>query len=173
MLLFTGLAFSAFGYRFNVMGFFISGIIWILITPYAVKSTVNYEIRKWALIFLIIGGLCGFLAGIIIGESIKPYVGIIGGAVIGGLGMWLMSELIFNSLIIEVFLPKISSYLRFVIICAGGILGIFYFNDSIPKYFETIGGGILVGGTIGILIGIYFGKLIINSEREEFNTIDK
>lgn len=99
VLLFTGLAFSGLGYRFNITGFIVSGVIWILVTPFAVKSTVPIQIRIWAIIFLFIGGLVGLIAGAVLGDSIKSFVGLLGGAIIGGIGIVVIYQIIFDSIL--------------------------------------------------------------------------
>src|SRR5688572_11506494 len=94
ILLFTGLAFSALGYRFDVSGFTITGAFFIVLTPYAVRSYVPLEIRKWSIALLLPGAAAGAFLGTVLGEPIKPLIGLIGGIMIGGIGGWVLYSLL-------------------------------------------------------------------------------
>ncbi|HET7142584.1 MAG TPA: hypothetical protein VFI68_01080 [Anaerolineales bacterium] len=169
VLLFTGLAFSALGYRFHVTGFIVAGIVWILVTPFAVRSTVHGQVRKWSIILLLIGAIGGVAAGTIFGENIKPIVGWIGGTVIGGVGGWLLYSLLFDSilhLIFDAILPKVSTIILFIVFILGALWGASSLGPSIPRYFEVIGGSMLVGGIIGAFSGILLGTEIIKRQEE-------
>jgi hypothetical protein len=168
ILLFTGLAFSAFGYRFHVSGFTISGIIWILVTPFAVKSYISMGIRKWSITLLLLGAMMGFVAGMIFGESIKPMVGLIGGVMIGGIGAWLLYSLVFDifHIVLDVIAPKLSTFILFAVFALGAFWGAVNLSNSIPRYFETTGGGMLIGGIGGAFLGILLG-----AKREEWQEL--
>jgi hypothetical protein len=169
VLLFTGLAFSSFGYRFNIIGFTISGVVWILITPFAVKSTVPYEVKKWSLLFLLTGGIIGTAAGLVLGDDIKQLVGLIGGAVIGGVGGWLLYGIFSDAithLLFDAIFPKLSAIIMIGLFVLGAIWGAISLSDIVPRYFETVGGGLLIGGTIGSFSGILLGAEIIKRENE-------
>jgi hypothetical protein len=169
VLLVAGLAISALGYRFNIWGFVSAGVIWILVTPSAVKSTVPYQIRMGSVLLLIIGGAGGVLLGLIAGEAIKPIVGLLGGFMLGGIGGWAFYGLIFDSVLHFMFdslLPKVSTIILIIIFTLGGLWGAISLSPMIPKYFESVGGGMLVGGIIGAFSGILLGAEIIKRQTE-------
>jgi hypothetical protein len=169
VLLFTGLAFSAFGYRFGVWGFFIAGILWIMVTPFAVRTSVPAEIRKWSILFLLVGAVLGILSGWAFGETLKPLIGLVGGAMIGGVGGWLLFVLVLDwvHIVLETFLPKLSTIILYIVFLLGAILGAIVLGDVIPKYFETAGGGLLVGGVFGSFLGILQGAEVVRRQTEE------
>lgn len=168
ILLFTGLAFSAFGYRFGVLGFTIAGIIWVLVTPFAVKSYVPLEIRKWSMTLLLLGAMAGYVVGMVFGENIRPMLGLVGGVMIGGMGGWLLYTLTFDifHIILDILAPKLSTFILFAIFALGAFWGAVNLSNSIPKYFEIIGGGILIGGLAGAFFGIFLG-----AKREEWQEL--
>ncbi len=169
VLLFSGLALLALGYRFNTLGFMAAGMIWILVTPFAVKSYVPIQVRTWAIVLLVLGGLVGAVTGKLLGEDIKPIVGLIGGAMLGGIGGWLLYSIVLDPLahlVFDVFLPKISTVVLFIVFGLGAFWGAISLRDSIPKYFEVVGGGILVGGTCGAFFGILLGAEAIKRQEE-------
>jgi hypothetical protein len=168
VLMFTGLAFAAFGYQFNVSGFVIAGIIWILVTPYSVRSHVPAQIRKWSVIFLLIGATAGIIVAMIFGESVKSIVGLIGGIVIGGAGGWVLYGIVFEALhiLLDVILPKVSNFLVLVVLFLGALWGAINLSSSIPQYFGVIGGGLLVGGILGVFLGIVAGAKALEMDTQ-------
>lgn len=169
VLLFTGLAFSAFGYRFGIWGFVIAGVLWILVTPFAVRSTVPAEIRKWSIIFLLLGATLGTAAGIVLGEAIRPLVGLVGGGMIGGVGSWILYVLVMDKIhfLLEKFLPKLSMFILYAVFLLGVIWGSISLGEVMPKYFENIGGSLLIGGVFGSFAGIWQGAEILRQQGED------
>ena len=169
VLLFTGLAFAAFGYRFGAWGFVIAGALWIVVTPFAVRSTVPAEVRKWSLLFLLVGAAFGTLSGWLLGDLLRPLVGLVGGGMIGGVGGWLLFSLVFDwsHMLLDWFLPRLSTIILYATFLLGALWGAVALGDIVPKYFETTGGGLLIGGVFGVFMGTWVGAEIIRRREEE------
>ena len=118
---------------------------------------------------LVLGSYVGIVAGELLGESIKPIVGLIGGAMLGGVGGWLLYSIIFDPLahfVFDIILPKVSTIILLIVFSLGAFWGAISLRDSVPKYFEVVGGGILVGGSCGALLGIVLGSEVIERQKE-------
>lgn len=173
VLLFVGVAFLGFGYRFNVMGFMISGILWLLVVPFAVRSTVHPYVVKWGLISTFIGSVAGAGFGIYFGKDITPIIGLLGGGMIGGIGSFLLQGILFDSilhLVFDAIFPKISNVVFYAVFIMGFIWGAVSLKELVPKYFEEVGGGILIGGTLGAFVSILLALEVIKREKEYLNS---
>lgn len=157
LLLFCGLSFASIGISVSEVALTISGIVFILLVPFATQSWISSQARSLTLALMALGTTAGYILSRI-GCPFPPEVtGYIASAVGGvAFGRIIFPELGELKIIIK-FLPKPFKWTYFIVEMIYSLIwavtGITLLKDFLGKLYGPTSGSIVIGGFTGVIVG--------------------